>query len=1567
MEQADRSVGFEMRARYVSDLEKAFRRDIRRLEKYQQILDRRPLTIPVKFDFAGLQREASKARDIVESALRMPTILGPSGAPARGMEQQITRAAGRIATVTQKNYDKLGKKITSITESATDQIGPGVQRTTRTKIDPANGNRTLKAEIDKDTRSLEAFNAEMNRARQLSRDFSRAKGRGDVAGQKAALEGQIKAIGGQGGILARGAQGGLTGTAAFTRAENRLDRLRDTLAALEGREESTAAKDKRRGRTRTVDRFITGEERRVQAALKANKLEADQAERIPDRTAREAELNRIYDERRKIFERSQGVFQRLDQRLQEQGRPDLADRAYRRTLGMSNQANQVDLDKSRLDTDSMRAAAKEQEKAAAEAKKQAEAQARAQREQKAADLERRMLDSRKTVERNLAEIGADERSLLAKARGKGEKSLIKGKMSERRQSVLQGGAAEMLGFEAEADGLGKTKASLAARGTRLDYGKKEIDLLNRQAEAAARGGKAFDFHSSSLLRNAASFARWSAAAGTVLALTRLITTGFGDMAKVDRQFATLKAVFRGTDEEAQRLKEGTLSLAVANGRSADEAMDASTRFSRLGLTRLQVLKATETALKAANVAEVDAAYAAEKLSSIMATYKVTVEDLPDVLNKANAMSNRFNVTNKDLFEVMSRASGIGKQMGLEMTDLMAAGAAVTGATGRPGAETGNAIRYIMQQIGDPKKIEQLKSMFDFDVTDGTGNLRDMQSVLTDMAKLFPTLTNHERAMFTQLVAGSRQADRFTKLMEGMTTQQYLAAKAFSDTDSAWKENANITESLTSKIESLKAAWTDLWVTIGDAGVLNFASDSMQALGLMVDAVANKARNGKAEGGGIKLGGLNDRILVGRATNTYGGELFPSKTISEDAVRGGIQNIRSLQALRETAARTGTQPRDLRVFNKFTKDRSADEDALYKSWLDLINRGGMTQADADANIRMAQKGGNRYRLFGGGDFGGDNKQAADAQIEAMAARLESLVTDQQKAKSVNATTDARNRVDFLKRAQQGFSGLAERVKGGAGTYDPETAQKDFDQFAELLLDLPGGPQEFAKNYTRTREAIRAGTAGPELERMAGLFGKEMPGATAEFTRTQEAETVRLQEELARLDAERQAGLAKIASQREAGTRATEEEVKAQEELKAKIKETGDALSQVQRGLAAMKQGGLSMMDGLNLTKSFDRTLRQSSSSVEAIKGAMGGFSNQPAERGFLMDSLAITAPENALKRRLAEAEAGARRSPTPENIEIRDRTRFRLRELQDENLPKREALADTAPGREFADSIQRGARRGTMASQSALYGRSESEKLLNQSRFLLREIGADGRQLAGASNNYKDRNFMTPQEKGAMAGGLLAKEQAVRENLLALETRQYAIAADRKNLEIELAEAQKEQTREASKRLLMASREDQLRAAALKRTTNASGRVSNDEFMFLGDASRNAVQSFAPDQAPDMLNDAKENYRKGREALDREQAAIAESLAGLVLVFERNEEAMSRLMGKEGFLPTDPGRVPEFKLNVQPVVTVALAEEFMTITESAVRRILMPELETIHRRISGASRVATAGANAASGN
>ncbi|MCX6865083.1 MAG: hypothetical protein NTV46_02480 [Verrucomicrobia bacterium] len=126
----------------------------------------------------------------------------------------------------------------------------------------------------------------------------------------------------------------------------------------------------------------------------------------------------------------------------------------------------------------------------------------------------------------------------------------------------------------------------AARGKGLAAGVSSSRDMDKHAAATAKSGHALDFHSSSLLRNAATFLKWQIPMQAVMMSTRAFTSGFEGAMKIERQFATLRSVFNGTSEEAQKLKTGTLDLAAAEGRSGEEAMATSIRWSRLGFTRL---------------------------------------------------------------------------------------------------------------------------------------------------------------------------------------------------------------------------------------------------------------------------------------------------------------------------------------------------------------------------------------------------------------------------------------------------------------------------------------------------------------------------------------------------------------------------------------------------------------------------------------------------------------------------------------------------------------------------------------------------------------------------------------------------------------------------------------------------------------------------------------------------------------------------------------------------------------------------------------------------------------------
>lgn len=75
------------------------------------------------------------------------------------------------------------------------------------------------------------------------------------------------------------------------------------------------------------------------------------------------------------------------------------------------------------------------------------------------------------------------------------------------------------------------------------------------------------------------------------------------------------------------------------------------------------------------------------------------------------LSNRYNVTNKDLLEGIVRVAGVAKQSGLALRDVEGIIGAVTGATGRPGQEAGNALKFVVTRLGDPKVMEDMKKNF----------------------------------------------------------------------------------------------------------------------------------------------------------------------------------------------------------------------------------------------------------------------------------------------------------------------------------------------------------------------------------------------------------------------------------------------------------------------------------------------------------------------------------------------------------------------------------------------------------------------------------------------------------------------------------------------------------------------------------------------------------------------------------------------------------------------------------------------------------------------------------------
>ncbi len=426
------------------------------------------------------------------------------------------------------------------------------------------------------------------------------------------------------------------------------------------------------------------------------------------------------------------------------------------------------------------------------------------------------------------------------------------KVSSSTGSISSKGRTETTTFERTAGGL-RERVTLTEK---YNASNRLMEVQATHAEKAVKDlGRTGDWTARSFLHNTFVVAAWAASVGTLYKALGMIEHGAAAAIKLERNYALLKTVFHGTDEEALKLRDSTTELAVAQGIDANQALDAAVRFSRLGLTRIQVQEAVTVSLKAANSAQITVAESAENLSSIMASYNLQVRDLRGTLAGVVAISNNYNVTTKDIFNGIARVGNIARMAGLPLRELMGIIGAGVGRTGRPGAEFGNAIKAMIVSLSTPAIQTKLENRFAFSVKDQSGEMKDMSALLAELYIKYQELTSAERGELLQKVGQKQQAARLAAILDGYVQSQALSIRAYTQMNAAERENMNIRASMVSQLQSLSSEFERLSVNMlasnesfaatqvlqntikGITNAIKVLSDHPQAFALMVGLAA----------------------------------------------------------------------------------------------------------------------------------------------------------------------------------------------------------------------------------------------------------------------------------------------------------------------------------------------------------------------------------------------------------------------------------------------------------------------------------------------------------------------------------------------------------------------------------------------------------------------------------------------------------------------------------------------------------------------------------------------------------
>lgn len=397
--------------------------------------------------------------------------------------------------------------------------------------------------------------------------------------------------------------------------------------------------------------------------------------------------------------------------------------------------------------------------------------------------------------------------------------------------------------------------------------------VEKYGQAAEEAGEKTGFLGGSLGDTIAKFAKAEVAFLAVRTPLNLIKNALSEVDDV--LINTENAVIelqRVLDETipAEELSGRMYALAQQYGQTFENVSTLATNFARSGRSWEESMQATEAALLAMNVAELNASQASEGLLSIMQQFKMDASEMVTVVDKLNKTADKNPVTTQKLLEAIKRAGSAAKNANISFDETLALITSISEATNRSGQNIGTAINSLIQY--SQKKINAFASLSQesaeavekfklglISITDvwrqvaidihndkesrdniitalGTDDLEELTSSLHDelgdlveeINGVYDVANTYRKNYFVALLDNMYDSEdgvsRFSKVLEDLQNVQNYSNE----------ENDKYLDTYVAKLNTLKAKWQDL--ANDEQGILGLKKSLVEIGVFLVDFV-----------------------------------------------------------------------------------------------------------------------------------------------------------------------------------------------------------------------------------------------------------------------------------------------------------------------------------------------------------------------------------------------------------------------------------------------------------------------------------------------------------------------------------------------------------------------------------------------------------------------------------------------------------------------------------------------------------------------------------------------------------
>lgn len=333
----------------------------------------------------------------------------------------------------------------------------------------------------------------------------------------------------------------------------------------------------------------------------------------------------------------------------------------------------------------------------------------------------------------------------------------------------------------------------------------------------------------------------------------------------DAVIALQRVLPEGSATDSQ-IADDLYNMAQSYGQAFDGVQQATQNFAKAGLDYEDSLKATEAALVAVNVAELDVTQATEGMIAIMTQFGYTANDLMDIVDMLNKVGDQYAVSSDKLLTALQRTGSTAANANLSLEETIGLITALSEATGRSGENIGTAVNSLIQYTRKASSLDVFAQLSDGaaqaveDFRLGGADIldvwREVAASISSMSAEQENLLNEwlatdEMQSLTQELhdelgdifeteeqvygtANTYRQNYFIALLKNMDTVMEATQTAQNAQGYSQAENEKYMQTYTAQVTALTAQWQHL--VSEEQGFLDFKKDLVSIGSTVLDVI-----------------------------------------------------------------------------------------------------------------------------------------------------------------------------------------------------------------------------------------------------------------------------------------------------------------------------------------------------------------------------------------------------------------------------------------------------------------------------------------------------------------------------------------------------------------------------------------------------------------------------------------------------------------------------------------------------------------------------------------------------------